>query len=291
MKHFEIRIAFCLAFALTLVFAGSAIGQNTVEGTWKAEFREKQPDALQISFKSEDSRGDNNYGSKIKFERLQGLSAGQLSGPDSAVSFSISSEAGSINLTGTFEDKKGKGKFTFIPDPNFSARVMDIGFKDIGREKLFASAVLDVKLDTVAELRNSGIQIDEYDDVFKATIFKIDANYISEMSQAGFQNLDMEDLVKGRIFKIDAQYAREINAMGFGDQSMESLVKFRIFKITPEFLGEMKQEGFVELDPEQLVQLRIFEIDAKFIQDARTQGYANPTVEELVQLKIRGKIN
>ena len=291
MKNFERRIAFCLAFALTIAFAGSVLGQSTVRGTWQAEYREKQPDSLQISFKAADSKGDHNFGSTIKFERTQGLSPQQLAGPLSAVSFSIPSDAGTIDLRGTFEKNRGKGDFTFVSDPNFSARVADLGFEEIDSEKLFASAVLNVKLDTVSELRNSGIKIDEYEDIFKATIFKIDANYITEMGQAGFANLDLEDLVKGRIFKIDAAYAREVNSMGFGDQSMESLVKLRIFKITPEFLSEMKQQGFVGLDPDQLVQLRIFKIDAEFIQEMKASGYANPTVDELVQLKIRGRID
>ena len=290
MTFRKARNSFLFLILFTLFLTSTVFAQKQVTGTWKAKFKAKHSDGIHISFYSDDSDGDHQFGSSFKFERLQGLSVDQVK-QGSPVSFTIASEAGNIDMNGTFTNGKGKGTFIFTPDANFSASVENMGFKPISSEKLFASAVLDVKLRTVSELRNSGLKIDDYEDVFKATIFKVDADYISDMSQAGFENLDMEDLVKGRIFKIDAAYAREGIAMGFGGRSLEELVKFRIFKVTPEFLSSMKAEGFTDLNAEQVVQLRIFKITPEFIQEMRAKGHTDASVEDLVQLKIRGKID
>ncbi|MDH3494778.1 MAG: hypothetical protein OEM82_14585 [Acidobacteriota bacterium] len=291
MTFFKSQKGILLLLLITLFVSGSVFAQKQMTGTWKAKYKEKQAEKIHISFYTDSEEGDHQHGSSFKFERLQGLTPGQVTGPNSAVSFTITSEAGNIDLRGSFDNSRGKGTFVFTPDRNFAAAIQSMGFKNVSEKDLFASAVLDVKLSTVSELRGSGIAINDYDDVFKATIFKIDSAYISEMAAAGFDNLDMEDLVKGRIFKIDGEYARQVISMGFGKQSLEELVKFRIFKVTPEFLSEMRAEGFTDLSPEQVVQFRIFKIDAKFIREMRANGYPNATVEELVQLRIRGRID
>lgn len=281
------------------VLAGSivAFGQQTQSGKWKAKVKTKDTEKIHISFyqDSDYQNSKGKYGNQIsgqgfEINELQGLSYEQINGSNSSVNFTIIREAGTIQLTGTFNNGEGTGTWTFASDPNFVSALRNLGFEDVSERKLFASAVLNVKSQTVTELRNAGLKNLDYEDIFKATIFKIDANYIREMSSAGFKDLDMEDLVKGRIFKIDANYAREILALGFGEQTLEELVKFRIFKVTPEFLTQMKAEGLNNLTAEDVVQLRIFKIDGAFIQSARAKGFANPSVGELVELKIHGKV-
>jgi hypothetical protein len=277
---------FALLFGMAIIlFTATGVFAQSSTGTWKAKKSAKNTEKIHISFSNETEK-KNQMGNSIKFTRLQGLSYEQVNGKNSAVSFSIAAEAGNIDMTGTFTDGKGSGTFVFNANPNFTSAVEELGFKKLSTDKLFASTVLDVKLATVSDLRNSGIEIDGYDDVFKATIFKIDSTYIREMNDAGFANLEMEDLVKGRIFKIDAAFAREIFDMGFGGQSIEGLVKFRIFKITPEFLSRMRAEGFNDLTAEQAVKLRIFKIDSELIQKVRNSGNASPTIEELVEYRI-----
>ncbi len=290
-------ILFVLSILL-LALSVNVFGQETQTGKWKAKVKTKENiEKIHISFYQESSEADSKgkyrnqiSGHGFEINELQGLSLSQINGSNSPVNFSIVREAGTINLTGTFNNGEGSGTWTFASNPSFVASMRGFGFENISEKKLFASAVLNVKTQTVSELRSAGLKNLDYDDIFKATIFKIDANYIRDMSSAGFTNLDMEDLVKGRIFKIDANYAREVLAMGFGEKSLEELVKFRIFKVTPEFLSEMKAEGLNNLTAEEVVQLRIFKIDGAFIQSARAKGYANPTVGELVELKIHGKV-
>ncbi len=288
--------AFIFLSAILLFSSSIIVLGQTQTGTWKAKVSKKSNQKLNISFYKEKNTSSENRkrysisGSNFKISDLQGLTENQINGSNIPVNFSIVREAGTIQFSGTFNQGKGEGNYTFTADSNFISAMAGLGFNNISDEKLFSSAVLNVKTATVSDLRASGLQNIDLDDVFKATIFKIDSNYITEMNSAGFSNLDMDDLVKGRIFKIDANYAREVLAMGFGKQDLEELVKFRIFKVTPQFLSEMKSEGYAKLDAEQVVKLRIFKIDAKFIQKAREKGYANPSVEELVELKIFGKV-
>ena len=282
---------FHLFLLLVVAVTGSAFGQKTLSGKWKARTTTNDIEKIHISFSQDsDGKGSHHMGTGFKMSDLQGLSKAQISGSNSAVNFKIVREAGTIDMTGRFDAGKGSGTFRFTSNSSFESKMKDLGFEEIPAKKLFASAVLNIKSATASELRSAGLKVMKFEDVFKATIFKIDAKYISDMNSAGFKNLDMEDLVKGRIFKIDAKYAKDVLAMGFGEKSLEELVKFRIFKVTPEFLSSMKAEGFSNLTAEQVVKLRIFKINSDFIRSARSKGYSNPSVEELVELKIHGKV-
>ena len=292
-----IRKSLFLFILSSLILTASivAFGQQTQSGDWKAKLSKKDSQKIQLSFYREK---DNTYhkgkkhqsSSGFEITDLQGLSFAQINGANSQVNFSITRDAGTIQLIGSFNNSKGSGTWTFTPNNNFITTMENLGFRNISDEKLFASVIIDVKTESVIELQNAGLNNLDYDDVFTATIFKVDANYINEMNAAGFSNLEMDELVQARIFKINGDYAREILALGFGKQSMDQLVQFRIFKITPEFVSKVKSEGLSNLSAGDLVQLRIFKIDSEFIQKARAKGIANPSVGELVDMKIMGKL-
>ena len=282
-----INLSLAILFLTTVSFA-----QGQLEGKWTAKYSEKNPEKIHLRFSHAGTKmylngkkHSYNHGSDFKYERLSGLSKEQVlnGGP---VSFSIGAEAGTVQLNGEFKNRKGSGTFIFTPDPGFSAEADSLGLGTIKIEKLFSAAILDVKLATVSDLRNSGLEIDSFEDVFKATIFKIDGDYIAEMQSAGFGKLEMEDLVKTRIFKIDANYAREVNAMGFQDMSIEKLVKFRIFKITPSYLKDIREMGFSSPSVEDVVKMRIFKIDLDFVQDLERQGFKDLSIQDLVDHRI-----
>ena len=274
-----------------LILTSVSFAQEENTGNWSAKIKEKKSEKLYLQFKRESSNAKSGkrytyqHGSFFEYNRLDGLSESQVrsGGP---VSFSITAEAGTIQLTGSFTDKKGKGTYVFTPNESFRSEVDRMGLGRVNDKKLFSATVLDLKLARVDELRNAGLEVNEFEDLVKATIFKVDGDYVAEMQGAGFEGLELEDLVKTRIFKIDSAYASEVNAMGFQDMSVEKLVKFRIFKVTPDFLKEVREMGFNSPSPEEVVKMRIFKIDLDFVRELEKQGHSNLSLKELIDHRI-----
>lgn len=277
--------------------------QSQITGDWTAEFGKRRPrkhddnepeeiqqtDLLNLNLKRSSDQGTNNFGSSHELSDFQGLTREQVMG-SSNVNFSLQREAGTFQFEGTFAAGKGSGHFTLTPNQNFVSAMSSRGY-DLTKEKQLASAILDVRVKTVDDLKAAGFHALTLEDVFKATIFKITPEFAREMNAIGYKNLEMEDLVKARIFKIDARFAREVKEMGFGEnQPLETLIKMRIFKITPEFLREIQSAGLENLNIEDLVKLKIFKIDRAFIESVQASSNQKLDVEDLVRKKIRGKI-
>lgn len=305
-----IRTFFSIAFIIITIGSIVIVAQDTatLTGTWKADdndwnsknrnkdkddddddtynFVEQSKDKVQLNFKFDKGNGrSNNFGSGFEYGELKGLSKTQVeSASSTSVNFSITREAGNVEMQGTFQNGKGAGTFRFTPNRSFASAMQTRGFA-FTNEKLFTATALDLTTAFVDDLLTANFKNLDTDDLFKAKIFKITPQFMSEMSAIGFPNLDMEDLVKARIFKIDAAFARQVADMGFKEDSLEGLVKFRIFKVTPEFLKEVQAEGLNNLDAEDVVKLRIFNINGEFIRQARAENVPT-TVEDLVQKKI-----
>ncbi len=293
------RKGFCNArqvlFAFIVIVFGSYVisAQGEISGTWTSKTSEKDPERIQINFKRT-SDADRNYsnGSSFDISDLQGISSGQL--VNGSGNFRIVSEAGSIELNGTFNDGKGSGTFRFVPDHSYARQMSSRGFdfekpsKDGSskyEERMFTAAMLDVRVALADDLRSSNFPDLDVSDLFKAKIFKIDGKFVAEMAATGFPDLSMEDMVKARIFKIDANYVRGIKDAGFGADKFEHLVKYSIFKVTPEYLTELRNEGLTGLSPEEVVKLRIFRVDGAFVRNARAED-PNISVKKIVEKKI-----
>jgi hypothetical protein len=280
-----------VAVGLPAGSAPKAVAQQVISGEWTAEFPQENTGKFHLSLHRSKPKGNMNIsGDDFTLADFQGLTREQAFAPQSSVRFSLSREAGRFDLEGTFRQGKGSGHWTLTPSQAFHDALRERGFGSLTEEQTFASAMLNVKMKTVDDLKAAGYELKSIDDVFKVSIFRITPEFIREMQALGYGRLDLEELVQARIFKITPEFSREVEAMGFGRQPMESLVQMRIFKITPEFLREMRAAGLENLSIQDLVQLKIFKIDTDFIQQARANGNADIEVEDLVRLKIHGKI-
>ncbi len=292
------KIAFFVSAVISLVVvifvagARTAPAQETVTGEWTAAVQEKN-EKIHLNFERRSkSEGRHNVGQTYEFSDLQGLTRAQAlaGGP---VKFSLVREAGSIDCEGTFQNGKGSGTFRFTGNQSFVSAMKSRGFDfeaSASRDRdpeatLFSAATLNVTTALADDLRSSGFENLDVEDLFKATIFKVDSKFMREMKASGFPNLGMEELVKARIFKIDANFVTQVTQMGFDKEPFESLVKMQIFKVTPEFVTEVRNEGLLNLSVEELVKLRIFKIDSEFIRQARVDGIPIE-VEKLVRRRI-----
>jgi len=292
-KSFITKLADAVGFLFIIIVFGSyvIVAQNTIEGTWKTGNKKDKDGKIHLNFERKGQNGNNQTGSSLGFDELQGLSQDQTN--NGTVRFRIVREAGTIDCEGAFVDGRGKGRFTFVPDANYLAGMRARGFDlekpgrsdDEVESRLFAAALINVTTAAADDLRSADLGELDVNDLFKAVIFKIDSQYIAKMKTTGFPGLSLEDLVKSRIFKIDADYVRQVQQMGFAKNDFDNLVQFRIFKITPEYLADLKNAGLSELSAQDIVQCRIFKIDAEFIRSARGNE-PNITVQEMVQMKI-----
>ena len=281
------------SLAVAAGFAASApasIPQQVITGEWTAEFPQENTGKFHLSLHRSKPKGNMNMsGDDFSLADFQGLTREQAFAPQTNVRFSLTREAGRFDLEGVFRQGKGAGHWTLTPSQAFINSMRERGFDNLTEEKLFASAMLNVKTKTVDDLKAAGYELTSIEDVFKVTIFRINPEFIRDMQALGYGRLDLEELVQARIFKITPEFSREVEAMGFGRQPMESLVQMRIFKITPDFLREMRAAGLEDLSIQDLVQLKIFKIDTDFIQQARASGKTDIEVADLVRLKIHGK--
>ncbi len=286
-----------IAFIIIVIGKLVIIAQSSITGEWKADAR---PDKAGREGKihlnlSRTTNGEhkNQHGSSFEYSELQGLTREQaLNG---RVSFRLVREAGTITFDGSFTDGKGSGTFRFDPDSGYVNAMRSRGFdfeksrNDHGEgveSRLLSAALINVTTALADDLRSSGFENLDVDDLFKAAIFKVDSKFMAEMKATGYPNLKMEELVKARIFKIDADFVRKLAEMGLATNDFEQVVKFSIFKVTPEYLAEMRAAGFDKLSPEEIVKFRIFKVTPELLTDLKAEGFGNLSSEEVVKFRI-----
>lgn len=319
-RNYQNLLRICFVLAVFVMGSSVVFGQTTLTGTWKAndydwnwnrknkdnnaaEKRDTK-DKVQLNFSYQTARGGNsNQGSGYDYADLQGLTRAQVESANSTpVNFRIVREAGTIEMTGSFQNGKGEGTFRFAANPQYISAMRSRGFDfekpsfndKTGKYKdnfdlasrLFAAATINVTTALADDLKSANFPNLDVDDLFKAAIFKVDSAFMREMAATGYPNLSMEDLVKARIFKIDAAFVRGIVAMGMKNSSFDDLVKYSIFKITPEYIREMNAAGFNNISSEEAVKLRIFKVTPEFIREMRAEGLTNLSVEQATKLKI-----
>lgn len=287
-----------IAFIIIVIGKLVIIAQSSVTGEWKADARPDKADRegkIQLNL-SRTTNGEhkNQFGSSFEYSELQGLTRSQTENGN--VTFRLVREAGTVNFQGSFTNGKGTGTFTFTPDSGYVSAMRSRGFDfekskknnhDDGIEgRLLSAAMINVTTALADDLKSSGFDNLDVDDLFKAAIFKVDSKFMAEMKATGYPNLGMEELVKARIFKIDANFVRRLAEMGLATNDFEQVVKFSIFKVTPEYLAEMRAAGFDKLSPEEIVKFRIFKVTPELLTDLKAEGYGNLSAEQVVKFRI-----
>ena len=280
--------------------------------TWRGDDGEPR-----VQFNLRTDAGDHRWGFGVRLRELAGLPAAALSGVATDVQFSWTREAGTFRFTGSFDDGRGRGSYTFTPDQAFVTNMANTGYRNLSSDDIVRMAMLDVTVAHVRGLAQAGYGNLPLDDLVRTRIHRVTPEFIRDLAALGHKGLPIADLVRFSIHKVTADFVRALEArgykdvpaddlvkmrihrvtpdeidqlktLGFGNISVDQLVKFRIHKVTPEYIRSMREVGFTAISEDQLVRMRIHKVDALFVRHAREDGFAVQTPGEAIDLAIHG---
>jgi hypothetical protein len=291
-----------------------------VNGEWTADTRNTWRDddgEPRVQFNLRTSAGDSRWGFGVRLRDLTGLPPAAVANVANDVQFSWTREAGTFRFSGSFDQGRGSGTYTFTQDQTFVNSMSAAGYKNLTTDDIVRLAMIDVTIahvrglaqagypnltlddivrtrihrvtpEFVRDLAVAGIRGQGVEDLLKFRIHKVTPEFIKAIEARGYKNVPAEDLVKMRIHNVTPEEIDQLKALGFGGMDIDDLVKFRIHKVTPEFIKSMRDVGYVTISEDQLVRLRIHNVDAQFIRDARADGFALQSPGDAVDLAIHG---
>jgi hypothetical protein len=257
-----------------------------INGEWRIEFTRKDPNEVQLTMIFGAGPKSQNWGNGIQIGQVQGLSRDYATGGVANVAMRIVRDAGTFELSGSFRDGKGSGRFTLTPNESFFSELATRGYTNLSDNNVFSAAMSGLKISSIDELKAAGYNQLTFDNLIESALFKITAASIADLRSAGFDDLPFNKLVEASIFKVDSAFARQAENLGFGKQPFNKLVELRVHKITPEYMAEIQQLGFTNLSLDQVVEFKIFKVTAQFANELRAAGFTSITPQQLVNLRI-----
>ncbi len=171
----------------------------------------------------------------------------------------IRAEAGTITCSGAVHDGRMSGTFTFVPDPEFVHRMLQMGFHDLESEKLQAYTLFRIATAWVHSMQAAGVSGLDSGNLIALRIFHVDTDYIRSLNALGYPTPDAGKLIALRVQHVDPEEVKQIRALGY-QPTLDELIQMRIFKITPDFIHRMQAKGLNDLTISKLVQIRIFQL-------------------------------
>jgi hypothetical protein len=171
----------------------------------------------------------------------------------------IRAEAGTITCSGAVHEGRMSGAFTFVPDPAFVHRMLQMGFRDLEAEKLQAYTLFGIGIDWVHSLQSAGVGGLDSGNLIALRIFRVDTGYVRSLNNLGYTTPDAGKLIALRVQHVNPEEVKQIRAMGY-QPTLDELIQMRIFEITPDFIHRMQAKGLSNLTISKLVQIRIFQL-------------------------------
>jgi hypothetical protein len=206
--------------------------------------------------------GNGNCSSTQTQEPLSafsGFALADLQRDGAHVDARIHAEAGTITCSGAVHDGRMSGAFTFVPDPAFVDRMLQMGFRDLETEKLQAYTLFDIGIAWVHSLQAADVSDLDSANLIGLRIFHVDTDYIRSLNALGYATPDAGKLIALRVQHVDPEEVKQIRAMGY-QPTLDELIQMRIFKVTPDFIHRMQARGLNNLTISKLVQIRIFQL-------------------------------
>lgn len=278
-------------FVLLLSISANAQTSPATKGEWTADTRSTWRDddgEPRVQFNLRTSAGDSRWGFGARLRDLAGLPPAAVANVADDVQFSWTREAGVFHFSGSFDQGRGGGTYSFAQDQTFVNNLASAGYRNLTGDDIVRLAVLDVTIAHVRGLAQAGYANLPLDDLAKTRIHRVTPEFVRDLAARGYKNVELDDLVKMRIHNVTTKEIDELKTLGFGGMDIADLIKFRIHRVTTDFIRSMKDLGFVTISEDQLIRLRIHNVDAKFIRDARADGFAMQTPGDAVDLAIHG---
>ena len=265
------------------------------EGYWFAVIKD---DKVHIRFSDEkldsedDYKGKHSYnGEDFKISDLGTLPKGTQG------TFSITREAGTMQMTGRFEGNTGMGTYKFTADKAY-VDYMNKELKEIlDDDDQMAFFFINIKKEFLTMLRSEGYKDVSKDDLIPVAALGIDKAYISSIRNAGFKDVSLENLIPLKALHIDEKYISEIRSE-YKDISTDQLVSFKAQGIDKEYISKVRQmkgdkgekgdKGGKDDDADDIVSFKAMNITPEFVNSFKAVGLTNIPHDQLVAFKAIG---
>ena len=217
-------------------------------------------------------------------ERLLSQPVADANGP---VRFSISREAGSLDIAGTLKDGTGSGTFRFVPSETFIAGLTRRGFSRPSAQQLFALAQNDIGFEFIDELAAQKYERPDIENLVRAAHHGVGTDFLREMGQAGYRVGTLDALIRFRDHGVDPDYVRGMRALGVSDLSPDNIVRARDHGVDPEYIADLKSLGYSTVPLDMLIRTRDHGVDGEYLRGMRQIGYMF-TLDEAIRARDHG---
>src|SRR5688572_19874157 len=118
-----------------------------VRGEWTADTRNTWRDndgEPRVQFNLRTSAGDSRWGFGVRLRDLAGLPPAAVASIANDVQFTWTREAGTFRFSGSFDQGRGSGTYTFTADQTFVNNMAATGLKNLATDDIVRLAVIDV---------------------------------------------------------------------------------------------------------------------------------------------------
>src|SRR5882724_8076865 len=173
--------------------------QGSMTGEWILEMKPGTDFVYFSIHRRSEGGGTHSSSSDIRADSLKGLSAAQVSGSGSAVSFQVVREAGTLNCEGWFKEGKGSGSFTFVSNQRFAAEMKSLGYEQLSDEKLFAMRIHGAGPEFIKAMKDEGYDQVPVDNLVAMRIHGVKPEFIGDLKSLGYEHPPIDQLVAMRI--------------------------------------------------------------------------------------------
>jgi hypothetical protein len=291
------------------------IGQIQTEGYWFATIK---GDKVSMQFKSEEDEASMNSAT-FSLAELKELPR------DHSGSFTISRDAGSMQLTGKFEGEQGMGRYQFKGNREYGAYLQKEGIEDMQDKDLMVFFLVNVNRQYINDLKAEGYTQIKKSDLIPLAALRVDRSYIQSIKNSGFTSVPLRDLIPLKALGVSEAYIKEIRNAGNPRLTTQQLITYKSQGIDAAYLTEMKKAGQSVAGKEDrdvagttlngseaatdkdhateqpgpddddddnsagsLLAMKALQVDAAYIQSMKSAGFEKLSNSELMALKATG---
>ena len=266
-----------------VVAAAIGIPQERLPGTW-----EIRPARTEGTVHLRLVELQSSSGSDIPIDRLDGLTAAQLTGAGGPVQFRLRRDAGTFAFEGVLRSGVGAGTFSFTPDAGFPAELAKRGFARPTPGEQYQLARHDVGYAFLDELGRQGYAKPETSELVRAGQHGVQTTYLREMGALGYRLGSLAPLITLRDHGVTPAYVQELADLGYKGLSADAIRRARDHGITPEHVRGMRDAGYGSLTMDQLIKSRDHGVTAEFVRGLGEAGHRKLPLEEVIRVRDHG---
>ncbi|WP_247233086.1 M56 family metallopeptidase [Telluribacter sp. SYSU D00476] len=249
------------------------------EGTWLATL---EGDRVTVQFF--DRYGDRS--SQFRLSELEGYSA---KGSDT---FSLTREAGTLQLTGSFKENKGSGHYEFIGNKSYRDLMSKEGIRIKEDEELMTFFLLDISNAYVQTLKKHGYtQLKKQDLTSLATfgVGKADKQDTLDVPEPGPEDTDpLGVMINSKMVGITDEFIKGFHDKGYKNIPPGTMINFKSVGVTPDYIQSFEKAGYRDIPYGTIINFKSVGVTPEFIRSFEDAGFKNVPYGTYVNLKSTG---